>query len=109
MLLACLALLCAPDGAPAPLEIVDEAAEVRLQVGRSILLRTRADVVRTAIAAEGIVELSQITPREIGLVGRGVGTTTVTFWFRDTSQPPVAYVVRVADRPAPERKQAESP
>ena len=101
MLLACLALLCFPADAPAPAEIVDESAEVRLQVGRSLVLRTKADIHRTAVAAEGIVELSQFTPREISLVGRSPGTTTVTFWFRDAAQPPVIYAVKVVERPAP--------
>jgi len=85
-----------------PAQIAGEQHTVRLQVGRSLVLRTRHDVHRTAIAAEGIVELSQLTPREIMLLGRGIGTTTVTFWFRDASQPPVIYAVQVVDRlPAP--------
>jgi Flp pilus assembly secretin CpaC len=82
----------------APLEVAGEQHMVRLQVGRSLVLRTKDDVHRTAIAAEGIVELSQFTPREIMLIGRGVGTTTVTFWLRDASQPPVIYALEVVDR-----------
>jgi Flp pilus assembly secretin CpaC len=101
MLLACLALVCSPVSVPAPAEIVGETAEVRLQVGRPLVLRIKADVHRTAVVAEGIVELSQFTPREISLVGRHAGTTTVTFWFRDPARPPVIYAVKVVDRPAP--------
>lgn len=101
MLLACLALVCSPVSVPAPAEVVGETAEVQLQIGRPLVLRTKADVHRTAVAADGIVELSQFTPREVSLVGRGVGTTTVTFWFRDPAQPPVIYAVNVVARPAP--------
>jgi len=101
MLLASLALLYLPITAPPPAEVVGETTEVRLQVGESLLLRTKADVHRTAISAVGIVELSQFTPREIALAGRRSGTTTVTFWFRDPAQPPVSYAVKVVDRSAP--------
>ena len=86
----------------APAEILGESATLKLQVGRSHLLRTKADIRCTAIATDGIVEITQFTSREMALVGRGPGSTTVTFWFSDPAQPPVTYAVTVvASRPSP--------
>ena len=88
--------------AAVPAEIVAESATIKLQIGRPLMMRTKVDIHRTALAADDIVELSQFTPREISLVGRRAGKTTVTFWFSDAAQPPVSYVIEVVtDRPAP--------
>jgi Flp pilus assembly secretin CpaC len=87
-------LAVSPTGAPA--EAIGEMATIKLQSGRSLVLRPKADVDRTAIAAEGIVELVQLTPREIMLIGGREGTTTATFWFTDPALPPVTYAIEVA-------------
>ena len=88
--------------ASVPAEFVGETAAIKLQAGRSVVLRPKADVRRTAVAAEGIVELAQLSPREIMLVGRREGKTTATFWFADPATPPVTYAIEVtAESPAP--------
>ena len=101
MYCACIAYLYAAFLTAAPVEIAGESATVKLQSGRSIVLRPKVDVDRTAIAAEGIVELIQVTPREIMLIGRREGKTTATFWFADSTMPPVTYVIDVAAAPSP--------
>jgi Flp pilus assembly secretin CpaC len=101
VLLAELPELVHGRGAPAavPAEIVGESATIKLKIGRPLMMRTKADIHRTALAADDIVELSQFTPREISLVGRRAGKTTVTFWFSDADQPPVSYVLEVVVDP----------
>lgn len=99
MYCACIALLSVGLLTAAPVDIAGESATVKLQSGRSLVLRPKVDVHRTAIAAEGIVDLVQLTPREIMLVGRREGTTTATFWFADPAMPPATYVIDVTAAP----------
>ena len=82
--------------AGSPFEAISESGTIRLRVRKSLLMRTKVDVYRTATVDEGVVELVQFTPREISLIGRSQGQTHVTFWFDDPAQPPVTYVVEVA-------------
>ena len=82
-----------PEGSP--FEAIGESGTIKLRVRRSMLMRTKVDVYRTATVDEGIVELVQFTPREISLIGRSQGQTHVTFWFNDPDQPPVTYLVEV--------------
>jgi pilus assembly protein CpaC len=82
-----------PEGSP--FEAIGESGTIKLRVRRSMLMRTKVDVYRTATVDEGIVELVQFTPREISLIGRSQGQTHVTFWFDDPAQPPVTYLVEV--------------
>jgi Flp pilus assembly secretin CpaC len=101
MYCACIALLSAGLLTAAPVEFAGESTTINLQPGRSLVLRPKVDVHRTAIAAEGIVQLVQLTPREIMLIGHREGKTTATFWFADPAMPPVTYVIDVAAGPSP--------
>jgi pilus assembly protein CpaC len=86
-----------PEGSP--FEAIGESGTIHLRVRKSLLMRTKVDVYRTATVDEGIVELVQFTPREISLIGRSQGQTHITFWFDDPAQAPVTYVVEVAPDP----------
>lgn len=83
-----------PEGSP--FEAIGESGTIKLRVRRSLLMRTKVDVYRTATVDEAIVELVQFTPREISLIGRSQGQTHITFWFDDANQPPVTYLVEVS-------------
>jgi pilus assembly protein CpaC len=83
-----------PEGSP--FETIGESGTIKLRVRRSMLLRTKVDVYRTATVDEAVVELVQFTPREISLIGRSQGQTHITFWFNDPAQPPVTYLVEVS-------------
>jgi len=83
-----------PEGSP--FETIGEAGTLKLRVRRSMLLRTKVDVYRTATVDEAVVELVQFTPREVSLIGRSQGQTHITFWFNDPAQAPVTYLVEVA-------------
>jgi pilus assembly protein CpaC len=84
-----------PLPAGSPFEAVTEAGTLTLRVRRSLLMRTKVDIYRTAVVDEGICDIVQFTPREISLIGRAQGSTHVTFWFDDPAQPPLTYLVKV--------------
>jgi pilus assembly protein CpaC len=82
-----------PEGSP--FEAVTESGTVTVRVRRSLLMRTKVDIYRTAVVDETICDIVQFTPREISLIGRAQGTTHVTFWFDDPGTPPLTYLVKV--------------
>ncbi|GAB6187726.1 hypothetical protein JCM17478_32280 [Thermopirellula anaerolimosa] len=91
----------------APFEIIEESGELTVIVRRSKLLRTKVDVYRTAVVDPAVCDVSQFTPREIAILGKGQGATHVTFWFADERYRPVTYLVRVKPDPEIEKQQTE--
>ena len=89
-----------PLPAGSPFEAIGESGTVTVRVRRSLLMRTKVDIYRTAVVDEGICDIVQFTPREISLIGRAQGTTHVTFWFDDAGTPPLTYLVKVEPDPA---------
>jgi pilus assembly protein CpaC len=94
-----LAPAVSPLPAGSPFEAVSESGTVTVRVRRSLLMRTKVDIYRTAVVDETICDIVQFTPREISLIGRGQGTTHVTFWFDDPATPPITYLVKVEPDP----------
>ena len=88
-----------PLPAGSPFEAVTESGTVTVRVRRSLLMRTKVDIYRTAVVDESICDIVQFTPREISLIGRGQGTTHVTFWFDDPATAPITYLVKVEPDP----------
>ena len=84
-----------PLPAGSPFEAIQESGTVTVAVRRSLLMRTKTDIYRTAVVDESIVDVVQFTPREISLIGRAQGSTHVTFWFDDPAAPPLTYLVKV--------------
>jgi pilus assembly protein CpaC len=82
-----------PEGSP--FEAIQEAGKIKLRVRRSMLLRTKVDIYRTAIVDEAVCDIVQFTPREVSIIGRAVGQTHVTFWFDDPAMAPLTYLVEV--------------
>lgn len=76
-------------------EVTDHEDELEVVLRRSKLVRTKHDVYRIAIADEGILEVVQFSPREIEIIGRATGTTTLTFWFGDERRQVLSYLVTV--------------
>ncbi len=81
--------------ASVPFQVIEDTGEMSVMVRRSKLLRTKTDVYRVATVDEGICEVVQFTPRELSIIGKGQGTTHVTFWFDDPKSDPVTYLVKV--------------
>jgi pilus assembly protein CpaC len=84
-----------PLPAGSPFEAIPESGAIALRVRRSLLMRTKTDIYRTAVVDEGVCDIVQFTPREISLIGRSQGSTHITFWFDDPAQPPLTYLVKV--------------
>jgi pilus assembly protein CpaC len=94
-----------PLPAGSPFEAIQQSGVVKLRVRRSILLRTKVDVYRTAIVDEAVCDIVQFTPREVSIIGRAVGQTHVTFWLDDPGTPPLTYLVEV--QPDPQQIKAD--
>jgi pilus assembly protein CpaC len=88
-----------------PFEAVQQSGTVKLRVRRSMLLRTKVDIYRTAIVDEAVCDIVQFTPREVSIIGRSVGQTHVTFWFDDPAMAPLTYLVEV--QPDPQQIKAD--
>ena len=58
-------------------------AEMELEVGlrRSKILQMKRDVLRVAVADPSIVEFVPFGPREVEIIGKQTGSTTVTLWM----------------------------
>lgn len=58
-------------------------AEVELEVGmrRSKILRVKKDIFRAAVADPSILEFVAFGSKEIEIIGKGTGSTTVTLWL----------------------------
>lgn len=91
--------------ADSPFEAIEQSGTVKLRVRRSILLRTKVDVYRTAIVDDTICDIVQFTPREVSIIGRSVGTTHVTFWLDEAGSAPLTYLVDV--QPDPQQIKAD--
>ncbi len=89
-----------PLPAGSPFEAIGESGTVAVRVRRSLLMRTKVDIYRTAVVDESVCDIVQFTPREISLIGRAQGTTHITFWFDDPATPPLTYLVKVEPDPA---------
>jgi hypothetical protein len=84
-----------------PLEKIQESCQLKLCLRRSLKLRTKVDVCRTAIDDRSICDVLQTTSRELSIVARAVGATHVTFWFDDPAIAPLSYLVEVLPMPGP--------
>ena len=87
------------DLKPAPLppqieQIRDATAKLSVVQRQGKLIVAKDSIVRTAIADPSIVEIVQVTQKEISVIGKAVGSTTVTLWF-DTDYPALVYLVEV--------------
>ncbi|MEX0715603.1 MAG: pilus assembly protein N-terminal domain-containing protein [Planctomycetaceae bacterium] len=64
---------------------------------RSQLIVTRGPVVRMAIADPSIIDVVQYSPSEVAVIGLALGSTTLTVWFDDGSQPLIHDVTVIRD------------
>lgn len=83
-----------------PFQVYRETEEINVISKHSVLLRTKHNLIRTAIVDPEVCDIVQFTPREISIIGRTVGATHVTFWFEDGSFQPVTFLVRTKPDPA---------
>lgn len=68
-------------------EIVDPEVELRITKRRSKIVRMKADIFRVAVADPSLVDVVAFGTREVELIGKDTGSTTVTLWMGDENQP----------------------
>jgi Flp pilus assembly secretin CpaC len=76
-------------------EFEDHAAELEVVIGRSKLLRSKVDVIRVALVDASICDVIQVSPKEVSILGKKEGATSVTLWIRQAQSEPVHVLVRV--------------
>jgi pilus assembly protein CpaC len=71
--------------------------EIKMEVirRRSKLIRTKRDVFRSAVADPEIIDIVQFGQRELAVIGKQTGTTSLTLWFDDPDRPVLSYLVTV--------------
>jgi Flp pilus assembly secretin CpaC len=74
---------------------------VKIPHRHPLLLHTKADVYRTFTVDPTVCEVVRITNQDISLTGRSVGSTHVTFFTEDPTQPMVTYLVEVTKGEGP--------
>src|SRR6266545_3787052 len=57
--------------------------KLNLVVGKSLVIDTPAAVKRVSLAAPDIADTAVVSPRQIYLTGKAVGTTNLTLWGGD--------------------------
>ncbi len=86
---ATLPTVFAQDAAPASKvgdlisEVVSAETEIQVPLRRAKIIRTKKDVIRTAVADPTIVEFVAFGPREVSFIGKTTGSTTVAIWLGD--------------------------
>jgi pilus assembly protein CpaC len=70
---------------------------------RSQLVVTRQRVMRFAIADPSIIDIIQYSPTELSIVGLGLGSTNLLYWFEGDIEP-LIYEVNVVPDPALEEQ-----
>lgn len=90
-----------------PFQIYRESEELSVVTRRSMLMRTKYNLIRTAIVDPSICDIVQFTPREISIIGRAIGSTHVTFWFEDGTFKPITFVVKTLPDPTLRDRRAE--
>lgn len=62
-------------------EVVQAELEVEVTMRRSKILRMKQDVFRVAVADPSVIEFVAFGSREIEIIGKQTGSTTVTLWL----------------------------
>lgn len=91
-------------------QVIEPELILRVDPTRSKLIRTKLSVSRIAITDPDVIDVNQFGPREMEIIGRKSGETTLTIWFIDAAGAPsvLRYLVRVApDRAEEERADLE--
>src|SRR6266511_2404497 len=87
VLVVSLCLLCTPAGSAQELPQgalrTYTPQRISLVVGKSLVIDTPAAVKRVSLAAPDIADTVVVSPRQIYLTGKAVGTTNLTLWGGD--------------------------
>lgn len=84
--LACAALAALFAGSGFGQAASSPPRELRVQVGKSIVIDSPVEITRASVASPEIVEVVGISPREVLLNGKSVGQTSVIVWQQGGSR-----------------------
>jgi pilus assembly protein CpaC len=83
--------------------IVDPKAVLELALGRGRIIILKDTPKRVQVVDETIAQYNLVTPKEITIVGKKIGTTNLNIWFADPNDPAkekiIGYLVRVSPDP----------
>jgi pilus assembly protein CpaC len=68
-------------------EVVTSELEFKVTMRRSKVLRMKQDIFRAAVADPSILEFVAFGSREIEIIGKQTGSTSVTLWMGDQNDP----------------------
>ncbi len=68
-------------------EVLSSEVELKVMKRRSKILRLKQEVYRAAVADPSLVEFVAYGAKEVEIIGKEVGSTTVTLWIGDENQP----------------------
>lgn len=67
-------------------DITESEVELEVNLRRSKLLRTKLDIMRVAVADPATVEIVAYGTREVEVIGKQTGTTSLTVWLGNEQQ-----------------------
>ena len=83
--------------------VVGAVREMALETGQNRLIVLSEQIARIAVADPNVADLKVVTPTQVLLTAKGVGTTDLTLWNRDND--PLVIALRVTRHLEPLRKQ----
>lgn len=90
-----------PQSARAVFHLIKEMPQAQEEMEiiqqRSQLVVTRENVKTIAIADPSILEIVQYSPKEFAIVGLALGSTTLTIWFEDLTDPLIYTIKTIRD------------
>jgi len=78
-------LFCLAGATPAPVEVLDTEAPgvIRIVSGKSTILNTPEPVSRVSLSTEEAASIIILSPRQLYITGKTMGTATLTLWGGD--------------------------
>ncbi|MFN0197553.1 MAG: type II and III secretion system protein family protein [Planctomycetaceae bacterium] len=67
-------------------QIYESEAELQVTLRRSKILKMKQDIFRVAVADPGVIEFVAFGSREVEVIGRSTGTTSMTLWLGTPEQ-----------------------
>src|SRR5262245_20743664 len=69
--------------APAASLLSQSAEDLRLTVGKSVIIDYPSDIRQISTSDPGIIDASPVTTRELLLNGKGLGSATMVVWSKE--------------------------
>lgn len=87
-------------------EIIEPEILMTIEPTQSKIIRTNYPIVRSAISDPGIVDIQTFGSNEFEIIGKGIGETSLTFWYElpNGQIDYLRYLVEVSDEGQKEKK-----